>query len=74
MMRCSVGITAIGFLFTYVAPLVFVLSLTMMKEGYDDWCRYCRDKEANSQVHFSLFSSSFCSFASYISMLYHLDV
>jgi hypothetical protein len=40
----------IGFLFTYVAPLVFVLSLTMIKDGYDDYCRYRRDKEANSQV------------------------
>eukprot|EP00735_Rhodelphis_limneticus_P014383 TRINITY_DN8402_c0_g1::TRINITY_DN8402_c0_g1_i1::g.29116::m.29116 TRINITY_DN8402_c0_g1::TRINITY_DN8402_c0_g1_i1::g.29116 ORF type:complete len:1121 (+),score=215.28,sp/A1A4J6/ATP9B_BOVIN/52.83/0.0,E1-E2_ATPase/PF00122.15/5.1e-22,Hydrolase/PF00702.21/3.3e+03,Hydrolase/PF00702.21/2.8e-14,HAD/PF12710.2/7.5e-13,Hydrolase_like2/PF13246.1/7.5e-08,Hydrolase_like2/PF13246.1/9.4e+03,Hydrolase_like2/PF13246.1/2.7e+03,Hydrolase_3/PF08282.7/0.0051 TRINITY_DN8402_c0_g1_i1:92-3454(+) len=39
----------VGFLFTYVAPLVFVLSVTMMKEAYDDYKRYLRDKEANSE-------------------------
>ena len=39
-----------GFLFTYIAPLAFVLSVTMLKEGYDDFGRYRRDKEANSQV------------------------
>lgn len=46
-----IPVLQVGFLFTYVAPLVFVLSLTMMKEGYDDWCRYRRDKEANSQIY-----------------------
>ena len=38
----------VGFLFTYVAPLVLVLTFTMIKEGYDDIQRYRRDKEANS--------------------------
>lgn len=33
---------------TYVAPLAFVLAVTMGKEAYDDYCRYLRDKEANS--------------------------
>ena len=27
----------VGFLFTYVAPLAFVLMVTMFKEGYDDF-------------------------------------
>lgn len=27
----------VGFLFTFLAPLVFVLLLTMMKEAYDDY-------------------------------------
>lgn len=40
----------VGYLFTYVAPLVFVLSVTILKEAYDDYQRYKRDKEANSQV------------------------
>jgi len=39
----------VGFLFTYIAPLVFVLTVTLVKEGYDDYQRYVRDKEANSQ-------------------------
>lgn len=41
----------VGYLFTYVAPLVFVLLITMAKEAYDDFQRYKRDKEANSQLY-----------------------
>lgn len=41
----------VGYLFTYVAPLVFVLVITMAKEAYDDFQRYKRDKEANSQLY-----------------------
>jgi len=26
----------VGFIFTYIAPLLFVLTLTMIKEAYDD--------------------------------------
>ena len=37
----------VGFLFTYVAPLAFVLVITLMKEGWDDMQRYWRDKEMN---------------------------
>jgi hypothetical protein len=32
-------------MFTYIAPLVFVLMMTMMKELYDEINRYKRDKE-----------------------------
>ena len=39
----------VGFLFTYIAPLVFVLSITLAKEGFDDYKRFVRDKESNSQ-------------------------
>ena len=38
----------VGFLFTYIAPLAFVLVVTMIKEGVDDFNRYRRDKELNS--------------------------
>ncbi|KAJ9123974.1 hypothetical protein QFC22_000765 [Naganishia vaughanmartiniae] len=38
----------IGFIATYVAPLAFVLSVTMGKEAYDDYQRHLRDREANS--------------------------
>ena len=39
---------------TYIAPLAFVLSVTMGKEAYDDYKRYCRDREANSQRYLVL--------------------
>lgn len=32
---------------TYVAPLVFVLTITMLKEAYDDMQRLRRDRELN---------------------------
>ncbi|CEO98647.1 hypothetical protein PBRA_006761 [Plasmodiophora brassicae] len=41
----------VGVLFTYVAPLVFVLTVTISKEAYDDFQRYRRDKEANSAMY-----------------------
>lgn len=37
----------LGFLMTYLSPLVFVLSLTILKEAYDDLKRFKRDNEAN---------------------------
>ena len=39
----------IGYVFTYFAPLSFVLLVTLSKEAYDDWKRFLRDQEANSQ-------------------------
>ncbi|KAF9228134.1 phospholipid-translocating P-type ATPase [Gyrodon lividus] len=41
----------IGFIITYVAPLAFVLCITMGKEAYDDYKRNLRDREANSQKY-----------------------
>ncbi|KAI9317371.1 phospholipid-translocating P-type ATPase [Zopfochytrium polystomum] len=41
----------IGYLFTYFAPLAFVLAVTIGKEALDDYKRYKRDKEANSQLY-----------------------
>jgi phospholipid-translocating ATPase len=38
----------VGFLFSYVAPLAFVLFVTLIKEGIDDFLRYKRDKETNN--------------------------
>jgi phospholipid-translocating ATPase len=51
-------ITSTGFIATYIAPLAFVLCVTMGKEAYDDYKRYLRDKEANSQRYLVLVSSS----------------
>jgi phospholipid-translocating ATPase len=39
----------VGFMFTYVAPLAMVLFVTILKEAVDDFKRYKRDTEANSQ-------------------------
>ncbi|KAK7024311.1 putative aminophospholipid-translocase [Paramarasmius palmivorus] len=44
----------IGFIATYIAPLAFVLFVTMGKEAYDDYKRYLRDREANSQKYLVL--------------------
>ena len=46
----------VGFLFTYVAPLVFVLTITVVKEGYDDFQRYKRDAAGDTvRVYIFLF-------------------
>ena len=39
----------IGYLSTYIAPLAFVISVTLGKEAYDDIYRRKRDGEANSE-------------------------
>ncbi|KAI0659521.1 aminophospholipid-transporting P-type ATPase [Cubamyces menziesii] len=44
----------IGFIVTYVAPLAFVLTVTLGKEAYDDYKRNLRDREANSQKYLVL--------------------
>ena len=41
----------IGYLYTYWAPLAFVIAVTMLREAYDDFKRYLRDKELNSQLY-----------------------
>lgn len=41
----------IGFLVTYIAPLTFVLSITIGKEAFDDYERYKRDHESNSSPY-----------------------
>ena len=43
--------TQVGFLFTYVAPLVFVVAVALLKEAYDDFQRFLRDREANGEVY-----------------------
>lgn len=44
----------IGFIATYVAPLAFVLCVTMGKEAWDDILRNRRDREANAQRYLIL--------------------
>ena len=38
----------VGFLFTYIAPLAFVLIVTLTKEAVDDIQRWRKDKEINN--------------------------
>ena len=45
---------SLGFIVTYIAPLAFVLSVTMGKEAFDDYKRHLRDREANSQRYLVL--------------------
>lgn len=40
-----------GFLFTYVAPLFFVLAVTIIKESIDDITRFKRDREINNAAY-----------------------
>jgi len=35
--------------FSAVAPLIFVISLSIIREGYEDYQRYKSDKESNSR-------------------------
>ena len=44
----------IGYLSTYVAPLAFVLMITLGKEAYDDVERRRRDNEANAEEYMTL--------------------
>ncbi|XP_017310328.1 probable phospholipid-transporting ATPase IIB [Ictalurus punctatus] len=44
----------IGYLYTYWAPLAFVLAVTMVREAVDEVRRYRRDKEMNSQMYSKL--------------------
>lgn len=40
-----VEILRVGLFITYIGPLIMVLTLTMCKEGYDDFNTYKRDIE-----------------------------
>ena len=44
----------VGFLISFVAPLVFVLAVTMVKEFYDDLQRYKKDTQINDAPFFTL--------------------
>jgi len=41
----------VGFLFTYIAPLSFVLVITMVKEFYDDLKRFLSDRKLNGEMY-----------------------
>ena len=54
--QCVV-VLRVGFLITYISPLVFVLMVTFLKEFYDDFKRYLRDKELNKKKYKKLTAS-----------------
>lgn len=41
----------VGYLVQYIGPLLFVLTITISKEAYDDFKRFIRDREVNSQIY-----------------------
>jgi phospholipid-translocating ATPase len=41
----------VTYIFTNVVPLTLVLAITIAKEAFDDYKRYLRDKDANSQLY-----------------------
>ena len=52
-----VPILKVGYLFTYIAPLAFVLALSLGKEAYDDIQRMLQDRKANSEKFHRLLPS-----------------
>uniref|UniRef100_A0A8C6XAM8 Phospholipid-transporting ATPase n=1 Tax=Naja naja TaxID=35670 RepID=A0A8C6XAM8_NAJNA len=56
VVSCSQFVPAlkIGYLYTYWAPLGFVLAVTILREAVDEFRRYKRDKEMNSQLYSKL--------------------
>lgn len=58
LMACSqfIPALAVGPIFTYWAPLGFVLGVTLIREMIDDLLRYKRDKAVNSQFYIKLTS------------------
>ena len=41
----------VGFLISFVLPLVFVLGVTLTKEFFDDYARYQKDREINRMLY-----------------------
>ncbi|XP_054549956.1 probable phospholipid-transporting ATPase IIB isoform X2 [Talpa occidentalis] len=56
VVSCSQFVPAlkIGYLYTYWAPLGFVLAVTITREAIDEFRRFRRDKEVNSQLYSKL--------------------
>ena len=59
-----IKVLQVGFMFSYIAPLALVLMVTIIKEAYDDFYRYRRDKEANDQRYNKLINKGFKSIKS----------
>ncbi|VDO02787.1 unnamed protein product [Rodentolepis nana] len=53
IMACSQFIEPlrVGYIYTYWAPLCFVIFITMLREAVDDIRRWCRDREVNNALY-----------------------
>ena len=58
----------VGFLFSYLSPLVIVIIVTMVKEAYDDIKRHIQDRNTNNEEYlkYSLSSTNKRKSSSYI--------
>ena len=54
----------IGYLYTYWAPLGFVISVALIREAIDDFRRFQRDREVNSSRYLKLTPRGHVSVAS----------
>ena len=50
-----IPVLQIGFMIAYMGPLVFVVSISLAKEAYDDYKRFLRDREVNRFFFFFFF-------------------
>uniref|UniRef100_A0A0X3PV87 Phospholipid-transporting ATPase n=1 Tax=Schistocephalus solidus TaxID=70667 RepID=A0A0X3PV87_SCHSO len=59
IMACSqfIEVLRVGYLYTYWAPLGFVLCVAMIREAVDDIRRWSRDREVNNALYTKLMSS-----------------
>jgi hypothetical protein len=64
----------VGILYTYFAPLCFVLTVTIIKEVHEDYQRYKRDKEANSQLYERLTVHGFETIPSLVTLLEYKEI
>jgi phospholipid-translocating ATPase len=46
-----IPVLRVGPLYTYWAPLIFVISISMLREAYDDIKRMYRDRKLNSEIY-----------------------
>ena len=46
-----IPVLKVGLIFSFVAPLVMVITLTMFKEAYEDIQRFKKDRELNSAIY-----------------------
>lgn len=53
VMACTQLIPAleVGYLYSYWLPLIFIMCVTLVREGVDDFRRFLRDREVNGQKY-----------------------
>ena len=51
ILRTVFPVHQVGLIWTYWAPLGFVLAITLIREAYDDFQRMLRDREINGALY-----------------------